>query len=147
MRLKDLAGHIGVQLAEELRRLQMSFKGFPYHIHVKGCGQYHEDKFFLFWTTKAEHFGSPEGRDIVSKLYCEVVGTHDGCILLKVKAHSLKKYLGQEQETMSFSESRSWYKQDWREDYFIVEARPSVIWTLMEAHANFDKVVEEVHEG
>ena len=147
MRLQDLAGHIGHSLVEDMKRLAMGFKDFPFYVHLKGHGQEHRDKFSLFWTMKPEHFGSPNHSDIVSELYCEVVGEFEGRILLHARAFSRRKYLGQILKTSVFEETPDWYKQEWREAYFLIEAKAEVLWTLMEAHADFDRAVREVHES
>jgi hypothetical protein len=57
-----------------------------------------------------------------------------------------KKYLGQMVPEYYSSDSHSWYKQDWRQDHFLVEANASAVWTIMEAHADFERAVAEVHE-
>jgi hypothetical protein len=152
MRLSDLAGSIGHHLVEEMKRLQFGVKNFPFHIHLKGHGREHGrehgDKFSLCWTTKAEHFGSPDRSDIASELYCQVVGVHDGHVLLNVRAFSHgKKYMGQVHRTGFLDDTPDWYKQECREAYFLVEAKAEALWTIMEAHADFDRVVKEVHES
>jgi len=145
MRIGDIAPYVGSELKQQLESLAMSFKGFPYHVHLKGHGGSHDahrDKFTLYWTTKKEHFGTPDRSDVVSELYCQVVGLHDGRVLLNAKAMRRKRYLGQEYSGRY--DERDWYKQDWREDYFLVEASASAVWTVMEAHANFEGAVEQV---
>jgi hypothetical protein len=145
VKIGDIAPYIGTGLAEELKRLSMSFKGFPFYIHCHGHGEYHRDKFTLYWTTKSDHFGKPDHSDVVSELYCQVVGLHDGQVLLSVKPMQRRRYLGQEApERLS---DRDWYKQSWREDYFLVGAQASALWTIMEAHADFERAVKEVHES
>lgn len=148
MRLSDLAGSIGHQLVEDMKHLQFSVKNFPFYVHLKGHGREHGDKFSLCWTTKAEHFGSPDRSDIVSELYCQVVGVHDGRVLLNARAFAHgKRYMGQVHRTGFLDDTPDWYKQDWRETYFLVEAKAEILWTLMEAHADFERVVKEVQES
>lgn len=145
MRIGDISPYVAAALKEQLERLAMSFKGFPFHVHVKGHGGgegNHRDKFTLYWTKKKEHFGTPDRSDVVSELYCQVVGLHDGAVLLSVRALPRRKYLGQEYSGQ-YGE-RDWYRQGWREEQFLVEARASAVWTIMEAHANLDGVVEDV---
>lgn len=148
MRIGDVTPHVAHDLAEELRRLAMGFKSFPFHIHCTGHGDSHDshrDKFTLYWTTKKEHFARPDRQDIVSELYCQVVGLHDDQIILNVKAHRHKTYPGQ--EFPQRFDDHAWYKQDWREEYFLVEAKASAIWMIMEAHADFERPVAEVHNS
>ena len=148
MRIGDIAPHVVHDLIEEMKKLAMSFKGFPFHIHGHGHSggseQSHRDKFTIYWTTKAEHFARPERNDVVSELYCQIVGLHDNTLLLRVKALSRRLYLGQERQDKI--PKHNWYRQDWREDYFLVEASASALWTIMEAHADFERAVKDVHE-
>jgi hypothetical protein len=145
MRIGDIAPHISHDLVEEMKRLSMSFKSFPFHIHFKTYGDSHRDKFTLYWTTKKDHFGTPDQGDVVSEFYCQVVGLHEGRVLLRAHALPRKKYLGQVVPER-FSD-HDWNKQDWRHDYFLVEAKAEALWTIMEAHADFERAVKEVHES
>ncbi len=146
MRIGDLTPHIACDIVEGMKKLAMGFKNFPFHIHYRTHGEHHRDKFNLYWTTKKEHFGTPDRRDVVSEMYCEVTGFYEGIVLLKVMSHQRKpKYLGQEKPEFSFDSSpRDWYKQEWREYYYMIEASPAGLWTIMEAHADFDRPVAEV---
>jgi hypothetical protein len=144
MHIGDIAPHVAHDLVEEMKRLAFSFKGFPFYIHCRSYRDTHRDRFTLYWTTKAEHFASPDQKDVVSELHCQIVGLHDKFLLLSAHALPRRRYLGQViPET--FSDSRDWYKQDWRHDYFLVEAKASALWTIMEAHADLERSVEEIH--
>ena len=144
MRLDQLTGSIAKHIIEEFKRLSMGWKDFPFYFHWKGHTDSHRDKFNLYWTTKEEYFDTPHQRDVVSELHCEVLGLHENQVLLRVKALQRKKsYLGQ-LPTRVWGGENDYYKQDWREEYFIVEASASALWTIMEAHADFERPVAEV---
>jgi hypothetical protein len=142
MHISDISGYVGLELAKQLQSLAFNFKNFPFYVHVKCHSGDSRGRFTLYWAMKREYFASPDREDVVSELHCEVVGLHDGKVLLNLNAPPRRKYPGQEYSGR-FDE-KDWYKQDWRSEYFIVEARPSAIWTIMEAHADFSRVVVEV---
>jgi hypothetical protein len=144
MHIGDISGYVGLELTEQLKGLAFNFKNFPFYIHMKGHRSDGDSRgrFTLYWAMKKEYFSSPDRDDVVSELHCEVIGIHDSRVLLRVSAPPRRKYPGQE-PSKTF-DNRNWYKQDWRSDHFIVEAKPSAIWTIMEAHADFSRVVIEV---
>ena len=126
-----------------MKKLAFSFKGFPFHIHFRGYHEHpHRDKFTLYWATKEKYFGNPDREDVVSEIDCQIVGLHDGALLLSVKALPRKKHLGQERPDV-FGE-RDWYKQEWRQDRYLVEASAVALWTILENNADFERAVKDV---
>jgi hypothetical protein len=144
MYIGDIASYVARDLVEEMKRLAISFKGFPFHVHSRNYRDAHKDRFTIYWTTKAEHFATPDRNDVVSELHCQIVGLHDKHLLLNAYALPRRKYLGQEVPD-TYHASNDWYKQNWRQDHFLVEAKASALWTIMEAHADLERSVEEIH--
>jgi len=151
MMIGDISDSISSKLVQQMKDLAGSFENFPFHIQFRGLGRNsredNRDKFVIYWTTKENIFGTPEFNDIVSTLQCQLVGLHDGHVLLKVTPKKNRRYLGQDDRTepmLSGDTRRNWYKQEWRGEQFLVEASASALWTIMEAHANFEKQVLEV---
>ncbi len=144
MMLNDLAMTVASHLVEEMKTLAMGFKSFPFYIHCSGSSN-DRGRFTLYWTTKREHFATPDRCDVVSELYCTLIATHDSRILLDAQAMHHRVYHGQEIPKSYYD--NDWYKQAWRQDRFLIEAKAPALWTIMEAHANFDRVAAAVHEG
>jgi hypothetical protein len=156
MKITDLSLKIGATLVEQLRDLSGSFKDFPFHISLRDFEYRGPDQrehyrgFVLYWTVEEVKIGTPEQNNTVSKLQCQVIGSCNDHIILRVTPKKTKRYFGQDDgktgNQFELQQSHNFYKQEWREKSFLIEANASALWTIMEAHANFENQVSEVME-
>ena len=122
------------RLEQEISRLcTFHIRNFPYHTKVKGSRNEDGRHYYSFaWSL------DKGGYEIVSKLVCEFLpDTYDGYLMMRVQPSRMRR------DTADWDDP---YNEGWRYDkWIIMAADPLMIITLLEAHVNHDKLVEQVH--
>jgi hypothetical protein len=142
MHMNEVYSSIVSRLEDEISAFcKYHIRNFPYHLQVHG-GTYEGSTTYSFaWSL------DKGGYKLVSKLYMEFLpDTYHGCVMVSVRPERMRRAIELEPDWDNNHENP--YSDKWRYDRrnMIITPDPIMIITLLEAHADHNKLIQSVHE-